>query len=69
MLKTHMANARCVKFPSCAEGAFNLSALHNSSDQHAYSELLDETNIDVLDTLHVYPIRGRFWQFPLCNVY
>jgi hypothetical protein len=44
-------------------------ALDNSRDQHVYSELLDEPNIDVLHTLHVHPIRNQFWQFPLCNVY
>jgi len=43
--------------------------LNNSQDQHVYSELLDETNIDVLHTLHVHPIHNQFWQFPLCNVY
>jgi len=44
-------------------------ALDNPRDQHVYSELLEETNIDVLHTLHVHPIRNQFWQFPLCNVY
>jgi len=44
-------------------------ALDNPRDQHVYSELLDEINIDVLHTLHVHPIRNQFWQFPLCNVY
>jgi len=43
-------------------------ALDNSRDQHIYSNLLDEANIDVLHTLHVHPIRNQFWQFPLCNV-
>jgi hypothetical protein len=31
--------------------------------------LLDETNIDVMHTLGVHPIRNQFWQNPLCNVY
>jgi len=44
-------------------------ALDNSLDQHVHSELLDETNIDVLHTCHVHPIRNQFWQFPLGNVY
>jgi len=44
-------------------------ALDNPRDQCVYSQLLDETNIDVLHTLHVHPIRNQFWQFPLCNVY
>jgi hypothetical protein len=30
---------------------------------------LDDTNIDVLYTLHVYPIGNQFWQFPLYDVY
>jgi len=41
----------------------------NPQDQHVYLELLDETNIDVLHTLGVHPIRNQFWQYPLCNVY
>jgi len=44
-------------------------ALDNSRDQHVHSELLDETHIDVLHTLHVHLICNQFWQFPLCNVY
>jgi len=43
--------------------------LDNSRDQQVYLELLDETNIDVLHTLHVHPIRNQFWQFSLCNFY
>jgi len=43
--------------------------LDNPPDQHVYMELLDETNIDVLHTLGVHPIRNQFWQYPLCNVY
>ena len=50
-------------------GHSTFRALNNLSNQHVYSELLDETNIDVLHTLHVHPIRNQFWQFPLCNVY
>jgi len=44
-------------------------ALDNSRDRHVYSMLLDETNIDVLHTLHVHLIRNQLWQFPLCNAY
>ena len=40
-----------------------------SRDQHVYSELLDETNIDVLRTLGVHPIRNQFGQYHLCNVH
>jgi hypothetical protein len=32
-------------------------------------ELLEDNNIDALDTLGVHPIRNQFWQYPLCNVY
>jgi len=44
-------------------------ALDNSRDQHVDSEILDETNIDVLHTLRVHPIHIQLWQFPLGNVY
>jgi hypothetical protein len=44
-------------------------ALDDSRDQHVYSKLLDETNIDVLHTLHVHPIHNQFCQFSFCNVY
>jgi len=43
--------------------------LDNSRDQHGYSEVLDEPNIDYRHTLGVHPIRNQFWQYPLCNVY
>jgi hypothetical protein len=43
--------------------------LDNSRDLYVYSELLDETNNDVLHTLHVHPIHNQFWQFPLGCVY
>jgi len=43
-------------------------ALDNSSNQDVYSELLDETNIDVLHTLRIHPIHKQFWQWPLYNV-
>jgi len=43
--------------------------LDNSRDQHIYSELLENNNIDALYTLGVHPIRNQFWQYPLCNVY
>ena len=42
--------------------------LDNPRDQHVFSELLDETNIDVLHSLRVHPIRNQFWQYPLRNV-
>jgi len=32
-------------------------------------ELLDETNIDVLHSLGVHPIRNQFWQYPLFNIH
>jgi len=40
-----------------------------SRDQHGYSELLDEPNIDDLQNLGVHPIRNQFWQYPLYNLY
>jgi len=43
---------------------------HNDSrDQHIYSELLEDNNLDALHTLGVHPIRNQSWQYPLCNVY
>jgi len=43
--------------------------LDNSIDQHIYSELLEDINIDALHTLVVHPICNQFWQYPLCNIY
>jgi len=43
--------------------------LNNVSDQHIDSELLEDTNIDVLHSGGVHPIRNQFWKYPLCNVY
>ena len=43
--------------------------LNNSRDEHIYSGLLEDINIDALHTLGVHPIRNQFWQYPLCNVY
>ena len=50
-------------------GHSSFRPLDNSTDQHIYSELLEDNNIDALHTLGVHPIRNQFWQFPLCNVY
>jgi len=50
-------------------GHSSFRPLDNSRDQHIYSELLQDTNIDALHTLGVHPIRNQFWQYPLCNVY
>jgi len=41
----------------------------NPRDQHVYLELLDETNIEVLNTVGVNPTCNQFWRYPLCNVY
>jgi len=41
----------------------------DSTDQHGYSEHLDEPNIDNLCTLGVHPIWNQIWQYSLCNVY
>jgi len=43
--------------------------LDNSRDQHIYSELLEDNDIDAIHTLGVHPICNQFWQYPLCNVY
>ena len=43
--------------------------LENSRHQHIHSELLEDNNIDALDTLGVHPIRNQLRQYPLCNVY
>jgi hypothetical protein len=50
-------------------GHSSFRPLDNSRDQHIYSELLEDNNIDALHTLGVHPIRNQFWQYPLCNVY
>jgi len=50
-------------------GHSTLRPLDNPPDQHIYLELLDETNIDVLHTLGVHPIRNQFWQYTLWKVY
>ena len=42
---------------------------HHPTDRHVNSQLLDKTNIDVLDTLGVHPIRNQFSPYPLCMVY
>jgi len=42
---------------------------NNSTDQHIYSELLEDNNIDAQHTLGVCPIHNQFWQYPLCNDY
>ena len=46
-----------------------IESLETSSDQHVYSELLDEANIDLLHTLGVDWIRNQIWRYPPCNVY
>jgi len=50
-------------------GHSSFRPLDNSRDQHIYSELLEDNNIDALHTLGVRPIRNQFWLYPLCNVY
>jgi len=58
------------EFPQGAPiGHSTFSELDNSRDEHVYSALLDDTNIDFLHTVAVHPIRNEFWQFPLCNLY
>jgi len=43
--------------------------LDNSRDQHIDLELLEDIDIDVLQTLGACRIRNQLWQYPLCNVY
>jgi len=50
-------------------GHLSFRPLDKTRDQHIYSELLEDNNIDVLHNLGVHPIRNQFWQYPLCNVY
>jgi len=50
-------------------GHSTFQPLDTPQHRHYYLELLDKTNIDVLHTLGVHPIRKQFWQYPLCNVY
>jgi len=50
-------------------GHSTIGPLDNPRDQDVYSELLDKTNIDILNTLGVHPIHNLFWQYPLCIVY
>jgi hypothetical protein len=70
-----IAQVSCGSCPMCTilkgapMGHSTCQVLDNARDQHVDAELLDATNIDVLHTLHVDPIRNQFWQFPLCNVY
>jgi len=62
-------------FPMCKipkgapMGHSTFQPIDNSSDQHIYSELLEDNNIDALRTLGVPPIRNQIWQFTLCKVY
>jgi len=51
-----------------SKGYSTCRALDNWRDRHIYSELQNGTDIDVLHTLYVHPIRNQFWQFPVCNV-
>jgi len=38
-------------------------------ERQVYSELLDNPNIDALNTVGVYPICNQFWQHPEFNLY
>jgi len=50
-------------------GHSNFQPLDNLRDQHIYSELLQDNNLEPLHTLGVHPIRNQFWQYLLCNAY
>jgi len=67
----HISHGSC---PMCAipksvpMGHSTFRPLHYSRDQHAYLQLLNETNIDVLHIFGVQPVYNQCWQNPLCNV-
>jgi len=42
-------------------GHSSFQPLNNSRDQHIYSELLEDNNLDALLTLGINPIRNQFW--------
>jgi hypothetical protein len=50
-------------------GHSTFQLLNNSREQHNYSALLEDNNIDALNTLGGRPICNQFWQYPLRNVY
>ena len=58
------------EIPKGAQMGYSTSRpLDDSRDQHSHSELLEDNDLDALQTLGVHPIRDQFWQYPLCNVY
>jgi len=63
------AGPMCEMHKSAPMGHSTCRPLNNSSDQHMYTELLEDNYIDVLHTLGARPIRNQFWQYPLCIVY
>jgi hypothetical protein len=57
------------EIPQCLPtGHSTCRAYGNSTAEHIFSELWNDTDIDVLHTLRVRPISTQFWQLPLCNV-
>jgi len=40
-----------------------------SSNQHIYSELLLDIEVDSLHTLGIHPIHDQWWYYSLCNDY
>jgi hypothetical protein len=50
-------------------GHSTFRSLDDSREQHIYMDLLEDNNIDALNTVGVHPICNEFWQYPLCNVY
>jgi len=43
--------------------------LDNPRDEHEYSALVEDNNVDALCILGGHPIHNQFWQYSLCNVY
>jgi hypothetical protein len=71
VMVAHVSYGSCPmsEIPKCAPiGHSTFRLLDTSRDQHIYSELLEDNNIDALHTVGVHPIRNQFWQYPLCNV-
>jgi hypothetical protein len=58
------------EIPKCVlMGHSTIRPLDISRDQHTYSELLQDNDLNALHMLGFHPIRNQFWQYPLCNVY
>jgi hypothetical protein len=50
-------------------GHSTFQPVHNSEDQHIYSELMEDNYLYALHTVGIYAICNQFWQYPLGNAY